>query len=79
MKIFASALFSAAVLASGSAYADRYQSLGQVGVVQSSAVTPEGNGHVDIAQARPEGNGHVDMATYAHPEGLTAPEGVATA
>jgi hypothetical protein len=79
MKILAAAVFSTAVLVSGAAYADRYQSLGQVGVLQSSAVTPEGQGHVDIAQAKPEGNGHVDIASYAHPEGLTAPDGVATA
>jgi hypothetical protein len=67
MKLFAVALVSATLLASGSAYADRYQSLGQVNL-QTSAVTPEGQGHVDMVQAKPEGNGHVDIA-QARPEG----------
>jgi opacity protein-like surface antigen len=67
MKNVKFAVFAAALLASSAAYADRYQSLGQVSV-QAAATAPEGNGHVDLAQAKPEGNGHVDIA-QAKPEG----------
>ena len=76
MKIFTATILSAALLASGAAYADRYQSLGEVTTYAS--IAPEGNGHVDLAQAKPEGNGHVDIASIPA-EGYTAPEGTATA
>ena len=78
MKRFhVAALAAAALLASSAAYAETYHSDVRQDMILSS-VTPEGNGHVDVAQARPEGNGHVDIAGMP-PEGYTAPEGTATA
>ena len=69
MKHFAAAFFAAALLTSGSALA-AYQAEGQGHVDTASYAAPQGEGHVDIAQARPEGNGHVDIAdAYPQNEG----------